>query len=61
MSELYIEDIKAVANGMAEDEMKIFLTQVDRKLLEGELSRRADEAEATLADIAQKLMSNVPV
>lgn len=59
MSGFEIEDIKAVANGMGEEEVKVFLTQIDRKLLEAELSRRADEAEEALAYITQRVNANV--
>lgn len=59
MSGFEIEDIKAVAKGMGEEEVKVFLTQVNRKLLEAELSRRADETEKALAYITQMVNANV--
>ena len=45
MSELANEIIMQNCNGMDEEEVKVFLTQVDRKLLIGELDRRLEEAE----------------
>lgn len=59
MSGFEIEDIKTVAKGMGEEEVKVFLTQIDRKLLEAELSRRAGEAEEALAYITQRVNANV--
>lgn len=45
MSEFDIEGTKAMAKDMGEQEIKVFLTQVDRKLLIGELDRRLENAE----------------
>ena len=45
MSELGKERIMQNCNGMSEEEVKVFLTQVDKKLLVGELDRRLEEAE----------------
>lgn len=45
MSEFGNERIVASAKGMSEEEVKVFLTQVDSKLLTGELNRRLEEAE----------------
>lgn len=45
MSELGNEIIMQNCNGMSEEDVKVFLTQVDSKLLTGELNRRLEEAE----------------
>jgi hypothetical protein len=45
MSDFGNERVMANAKGMTEDELKVFLTQVDSKLLTGELNRRLEEAE----------------
>ena len=45
MSDFGNERVIANAKGMTEDELKVFLTQVDSKLLTGELNRRLEEAE----------------
>ena len=61
MSDFGSERVMANARGMSEEEVKAFLTQVNRHLLEEELSRRADETEQALEDIKNRLMQNVPV
>lgn len=61
MSDLGSEIIMTNAKGMNEEDVKAFLTQVKRHLLEEELSRRADETEQALEDIKKRLMQNVPV
>jgi hypothetical protein len=45
MSDFGNERVMANAKGMTEEELKVFLTQVDSKLLTGELNRRLEEAE----------------
>ena len=45
MSDFGNEKVMANARGMSEEELKVFLTQVDSKLLTGELNRRLEEAE----------------
>ena len=45
MSDFGNERVMANAKGMTEEELKVFLTQVDSKLLIGELNRRLEEAE----------------
>lgn len=57
MSEFGNERIVASAKGMSEEEVKVFLTQVDRKLLTGELDRRLEEAEKR-DSILTKLVNN---
>lgn len=61
MSDLGSERIMANAKAMSEEELKAFLTQVDRHLLEEDLSRRADETEQALDDIRKRLLQNVSV
>lgn len=61
MSEFGNERVMANARGMSEEEVKAFLTQVDRHLLEEELSRRADKTEQALDDIRKRLLQNVSV
>lgn len=56
MSEFGNERIVASAKGMSDEEIKVFLTQVNRKLLTGELDRRLEEAErrdSVLADLVK--------
>lgn len=56
MSDFGSERVMANAKGMTEDELKVFLTQVDSKLLTGELNRRLEEAEkrdSALADLVK--------
>lgn len=45
MSDFGNERVMANAKGMTEEELKVFLTQVDSKLLTGELNRRLEESE----------------
>lgn len=45
MSEFGNERVMANARAMSEEDLKVFLTQVDSKLLTGELNRRLEEAE----------------
>ena len=45
MSEFGNERVMANARAMNEEDLKVFLTQVDSKLLTGELNRRLEEAE----------------
>lgn len=45
MSDFGNERVMANARSMSEEELKVFLTQVDSKLLTGELNRRLEEAE----------------
>lgn len=45
MSDFGNERVMANARAMGEEELKVFLTQVDSKLLTGELNRRLEEAE----------------
>lgn len=45
MSDLGSEIIMTNAKGMNEEDVKAFLTQVDRHLLVGELDRRLEKAE----------------
>lgn len=57
MSEFGNERVMANAKGMSEEELKVFLTQVDSKLLTGELDRRLEEAEkrdSALADLVKR-------
>lgn len=57
MSELGKERIMQNCNGMSEEDVKVFLTQVDSKLLTGELNRRLEEAEkrdSALADLVKR-------
>ena len=61
MSEFGNERVMANARGMSEEEVKAFLTQVDRHLLEEELSQRADKTEQALDDIRKRLLQNVSV
>ena len=61
MSDFGSERIMANAKAMSEEEVKAFLTQVDRHLLEEELRRRADETEQALDDIRKRLLQNVSV
>ena len=56
MSDFGNERVMANAKGMTEEELKVFLTQVDSKLLTGELDRRLEEAEkrdSALADLVK--------
>lgn len=56
MSDFGNERVMANAKGMSEEELKVFLTQVDSKLLTGELNRRLEEAEkrdSALADLVK--------
>ena len=56
MSEFGNERIVASAKGMSDEEIKVFLAQVNRKLLTGELDRRLEEAEkrdSALADLVK--------
>lgn len=59
MSDLGTERIMSDAKTMTKEDMKAFLTQVDRRLLEEELSRRAEKNETALEDIKKRLMPNV--
>lgn len=61
MSDLGSEIIMENAQGMNEEDVKAFLTQVKRHLLEEELRRRADETEQALDDIRKRLLQNVSV
>lgn len=45
MSDFGNERVMANARAMSEEDLKVFLTQVDSKLLTGELNRRLEEAE----------------
>lgn len=57
MSEFGNERVMANARAMGEEELKVFLTQVDSKLLTGELDRRLEEAEkrdSALADLVKR-------
>lgn len=45
MNDFGNERVMENAKGMTEEELKVFLTQVDSKLLTGELNRRLEEAE----------------
>lgn len=57
MSDFGNERVMANAKGMTEEELKVFLTQVDSKLLTGELNRRLEEAEkrdSALADLVKR-------
>lgn len=45
MSDFGNERVMANARAMSEEEVKVFLTQVDRHLLVGELDRRLEKAE----------------
>ena len=57
MSEFGNERIVASAKGMSDEEIKVFLAQVNRKLLTGELDRRLEEAEkidSALADLVKR-------
>lgn len=45
MSDFENERVMANARAMSEEEVKVFLTQVDRHLLVGELDRRLEKAE----------------
>lgn len=57
MSELGNERIMQNCNGMSEEEVKVFLTQVNRRLLVGELDRRLEKAEKkdnALKDLASE-------
>lgn len=57
MSDFGNERVMANAKGMSEEELKVFLTQVDSKLLTGELDRRLEEAEkrdSALADLVKR-------
>jgi hypothetical protein len=44
MSEFEIEDTKAVARGMDDEQMRVFLTEVKGKLLTEEIDRRLENA-----------------
>lgn len=44
MSEFEIEDTKAIAKGMGEEQMKVFLTEVDDDLLVAEVLNRLKDA-----------------
>ena len=44
MSEFDIEDTKAIAKGMGEEQMKVFLTEVDDDLLVAEVFNRLKDA-----------------
>ena len=44
MSEFDIQDTKAIAKGMGEEQMKVFLTEVDDLLLVTELFNRLKDA-----------------
>ena len=59
MSDLGTERIMSDAKTMTKEDMKAFLTQVDRRLLEEELSRRAEQNEKALEDIKKRLVLNV--
>lgn len=59
MSGFEIEEIEKVARGMDDEQMRVFLSVVNRKLMEEELSRRADENEKLLSDIASRMIPNV--
>lgn len=59
MSDLGTERIMSDAKTMTKEDMKAFLTQVDRRLLEEELSRRAEQNETALEDIKKRLVLNV--
>lgn len=59
LSEINIEKIKELANGMSIEEINVFIAEVDRHVLEKELSRRADENEKALEDIKKRLVLNV--
>lgn len=58
MSEINIEKIKELANGMSIEEINVFIAEIDRHVLEKELSRRADENEKALEDIKKRLVLN---
>lgn len=45
MSEFGNERVMANARGMSEEELKVFLTQVDRRLLSEEIDRRMEKLE----------------
>lgn len=56
MSEFENERVMANARAMSVEDVKVFLTQVNRKLLTGELDRRLEEAErrdSALADLVK--------
>lgn len=46
MSEFDIEDTKAIAKGMDEEQMKVFLTEVDDDLLVAEVFNRLKDAKS---------------
>ena len=52
MSELHIEKIKEHAKGLSAEDMSVFLTEVPRKLLIGELDRRLEEKETLDAGLS---------
>ena len=45
MSEFGNERVMANARAMGEEDLKVFLTQVDRRLLSGEIDRRMEKLE----------------
>lgn len=45
MSDFGNERVMANARGMSEEELKVFLTQVDRRLLSEEIDRRMEKLE----------------
>ena len=45
MSEFDIEDTKAIAKGMGEEQMKVFLSEVNGKLLSQEIDKRMEKLE----------------
>ena len=53
MSEIYCQKLAETANAMSEEDMKIFLANVPRKLLVGELDRRLEERERLNAGLEE--------
>lgn len=45
MSEFDIEDTKRIAKGMGEEQMKVFLSEVNGKLLSQEIDKRMEKLE----------------
>ena len=53
MSEFENERVVANARAMSVEDVKVFLTQIDRELLVGELDRRLKEAEKRYYALAE--------
>lgn len=53
MSEFENERVVANARAMSVEDVKVFLTQIDRELLVGELDRRLKEAEKRYSALAE--------